>query len=105
MKLTDSAIERIRNLLAAYDHAIALRIGIVGGGCSGFNYTFSFAETVEEGDYVHQDGGVIVLVDPMSIMYLEDVTVDYTIDISGSMFVIDNPSAKTTCGCGTSFSV
>lgn len=105
MELTTTAINQIKTLVDSEADAIALRIGIIGGGCSGFNYTFSFAENIEDGDFVYEDNGVTIVVDPMSIMYLEEVTIDYKVDLSGSMFSIDNPSAKTTCGCGTSFSV
>lgn len=105
MKLTDSAVVQVSELIASEDNAIALRVGIVGGGCSGFNYTFSFVDKIDDGDFVFTDQDVTIVIDPMSHMYLEDSTLDFKVDLSGSLFTIDNPAAKTTCGCGTSFSV
>jgi iron-sulfur cluster insertion protein len=79
---------------------MSVRVAIVGGGCSGFQYNFTF-DTEKEDDW-HEDN---VLIDPMSFMYLNDATLDYTEDaLKGSAFVVKNPNAKTTCGCGSSFS-
>jgi len=105
MNLTEAAEQKVIELIEEEDDAIALRIGVVGGGCSGFNYAFGFAAKIEEGDIVVNDSDAIVVVDPMSFQYLADATIDYTKSIEGERFIIDNPSAATTCGCGTSFSV
>jgi len=105
MNLTDAAEQKVIELLETEDDAVALRIGVVGGGCSGFNYAFGFAEQIDEGDIVINDSGAVVVVDPMSYGYLAEATIDYTKNIEGERFVISNPTAQTTCGCGSSFSV
>jgi len=105
VNLTEAAEEKVIELIKHETDAIALRIGVVGGGCSGFNYAFGFASKIEDGDIVVNDSDAIVVVDPMSFQYLADATIDYTKNIEGERFVISNPSATTTCGCGTSFSV
>lgn len=105
MNLTEAAEQKVISLLNENDDAIALRIGVVGGGCSGFNYAFAFAEMIEDGDIVVNDSGAIVVVDPLSYQYLQGAEIDYKKDLSGEHFVINNPNAQTTCGCGTSFSV
>lgn len=106
MNLTESAENQIVKLVTETDDVIALRVGIVGGGCSGFNYTFSFADKIEDYDTVIDiNNEASVLVDTMSLNYLSTATIDYTSDIQGERFVINNPEAKTTCGCGSSFSV
>ncbi len=84
---------------------LKLRVYIIGGGCSGFQYGFAFEEEVEDGDFVMDNDGVQLMVDPMSFPYLMGSTVDYKEDLQGSRFVINNPNAKTTCGCGSSFSI
>jgi len=84
---------------------LMLRIYIQGGGCSGFQYGFNFDETVNDGDEVIETDGVKLLVDPMSLQYLTGAEVDYTEGLQGAQFVIRNPNASTTCGCGSSFSV
>lgn len=105
MNLTEAAEQKVMQLIDEHDDAVALRIGIVGGGCSGFNYVFTFAEEIEAGDTVINDSGAVVVCDPMSWSYLAGSTVDYQKDITGERFVINNPNAQTTCGCGSSFSV
>lgn len=82
-----------------------LRVYISGGGCSGFQYGFSFDETVNSDDIHIDRDGMVLLVDPLSIMYLTGATVDYKENLQGAQFVIDNPNASTTCGCGSSFSI
>jgi iron-sulfur cluster insertion protein len=77
---------------------------VSGGGCSGFQYGFTFDEQIEEGDFCVENGGVQLLVDPMSAQYLMGAEIDYKEDLQGAQFVIRNPNAKTTCGCGSSFS-
>ena len=78
---------------------------VSGGGCFGFQYNFTFDENVEEGDTLVANGGVTLLIDPMSIQYLTGAEIDYREDLEGSQFVIRNPNATTTCGCGSSFGV
>jgi iron-sulfur cluster insertion protein len=84
---------------------LKLRVFISGGGCSGFQYGFTFDEDVQEGDTEIQKAGVTLLVDPMSSQYLMGAEIDYTEGLSGAQFVIRNPNATTTCGCGSSFAM
>ncbi len=84
---------------------LMLRVYIQGGGCSGFQYGFQFDETVNEGDETVVTDGITMVVDPMSVQYLMGAEVDYTEGLQGAQFVIRNPNATTTCGCGSSFSV
>ena len=79
---------------------LKLRVFVQGGGCSGFQYGFTFDENTEEGDTSVENGGVTLLIDPMSIQYLAGAEIDYREDIEGAQFVIRNPNAATTCGCG-----
>lgn len=103
---TDSAASKVRDLIEEEGNAaLKLRVFISGGGCSGFQYGFSFDETVNEGDTVVEKAGVVLLVDPMSYQYLVGAEIDYTEGLEGAHFVIRNPNATTTCGCGSSFSV
>ena len=85
--------------------ALMLRVFISGGGCSGFQYGFTFDEKIGEGDTVIENEGVKLLVDPMSFQYLSGAEIDYSEGMEGAQFVIRNPNATTTCGCGSSFSV
>lgn len=104
--ITDSAANKVRTLIEEEgNEALKLRVFISGGGCSGFQYGFTFDETVNEGDTAVEKGGVIFLIDPMSYQYLAGSEVDYTEGLQGAQFVIRNPNASTTCGCGSSFSV
>jgi len=104
--LTEAAGEKINDLLAEEnDPALKLRTFVQGGGCSGFSYGFTFDSDVNEDDYVIEQHGCTILVDAMSMQYLQGATVDYVEEIMGSRFVINNPNAQTTCGCGSSFSV
>ncbi|SJM95030.1 iron-sulfur cluster insertion protein ErpA [Crenothrix polyspora] len=103
---TDSAAAKVRELIVEEGNDdLKLRVYVSGGGCSGFQYGFTFDEEVNEDDTRVINGGVTVLIDSMSIQYLTGAQVDYKEDVSGAQFVIRNPSAKTTCGCGSSFSV
>ncbi|HFC53793.1 MAG TPA: iron-sulfur cluster insertion protein ErpA [Gammaproteobacteria bacterium] len=102
---TDSAAAKVRELIAEEgDENLKLRVFISGGGCSGFQYGFTFDDTVNEGDTEVHKGGVTLLIDPMSFQYLAGAEIDYTEGLQGSQFVIRNPNAVTTCGCGSSFS-
>lgn len=103
---TDSAAEKVRDLLIDEGNPnLKLRVFVQGGGCSGFQYGFTFDEDVNEDDTALEKHGVQLLVDPMSFQYLVGAEIDYKEDIEGSQFVIRNPNASTTCGCGSSFSV
>lgn len=104
--VTDPARDRIRDLLIDEQNpALKLRIFVQGGGCSGFNYGFTFDEEVNDDDFSIDLGGVDLLVDSMSSQYLQGATIDYVEDLQGSQFKIVNPNAQTTCGCGSSFSM
>ena len=106
LQLSDNAANKIRQLvLEEQNPDLKLRVYIIGGGCSGFQYGFAFEEETEEGDFVIDKDGVVMMVDPMSFPYLIGSMVDYKEDLQGSRFVIENPNAKTTCGCGSSFSI
>ena len=83
---------------------LKLRVFISGGGCSGFQYGFTFDENIQDGDTSVEKNGVTLLVDPMSFQYLVGAEIDYKEDLEGAQFVIKNPNASTTCGCGSSFS-
>jgi iron-sulfur cluster insertion protein len=103
---TDAAAFKVRELINEEGNdALMLRVFISGGGCSGFQYGFTFDENVAEGDVVIDNAGVKLLVDPMSIQYLAGAEIDYSESLEGAQFVIRNPNATTTCGCGSSFSV
>jgi iron-sulfur cluster insertion protein len=103
---TDAAARKVAALIEDEgDPALKLRVYISGGGCSGFQYGFSFESTTEEGDFSFENQGVTLIVDPMSVQYLLDAEIDYREDLEGARFVIRNPNASTTCGCGSSFAV
>ncbi len=102
---TNAAAVKVRELITEEGNdALMLRVFISGGGCSGFQYGFTFDEKIEEGDTVIEKEGVKLLVDPMSFQYLAGAEIDYTEGLEGAQFVIRNPNATTTCGCGSSFS-
>ena len=104
--LTAAAAARVRRLVSEEGNpALNLRVFITGGGCSGFQYGFEFDEHREDDDLAVQRDEVTLLVDPLSLQYLMGAEVDFRESLSGSQFVIRNPNAKTTCGCGSSFSV
>lgn len=102
---TAAAADKVSELLHEEpDPDQKLRVFVTGGGCSGFQYGFKFEKDSEEGDTVVVRNGVTLLVDPMSVQYLLGAEIDYKESVEGSQFVIRNPNAKTTCGCGSSFS-
>ena len=106
MQFTAAAAAKVRELIAEEGNAdLKLRVYIQGGGCSGFQYGFEFDEGQTEDDLPIVTDGVTLLVDPLSLQYLMDATVDYSESLTGAQFVIRNPNAKTTCGCGSSFTV
>lgn len=103
---TDAAAIKVRQLIDEEgDDALMLRVFISGGGCSGFQYGFTFDQKESDGDTIVVNQGVKLLVDPMSVQYLMGAEIDYSEGLEGSQFVIRNPNASTTCGCGSSFSV
>lgn len=103
---TDAAAAKVKTLIEEEDNDnLKLRVFVSGGGCSGFQYGFTFAETIDDGDTVVEKSGVNLLVDPMSFQYLVGAEIDYTEGLEGAQFVIRNPNATTTCGCGSSFNV
>jgi iron-sulfur cluster insertion protein len=102
---TDSAAAKVADLIAEEGNPeLKLRVFVQGGGCSGFQYGFTFDDAVNEDDTLFEKNGVTLLVDSMSFQYLVGAEIDYKEDINGSQFVIKNPNATTTCGCGSSFS-
>ncbi|MFT7405782.1 iron-sulfur cluster insertion protein ErpA [Zhongshania sp.] len=106
LTLTDKAVTKVKNLVESESNDdLKLRVFVTGGGCSGFQYGFTFDEIAEEDDTLVQRDGVTVLVDPLSYQYIDGAQVDYTEGLEGSRFVVSNPNASTTCGCGSSFSV
>ena len=103
---TDAAAVKVKSLMEEEENdALKLRVFVTGGGCSGFQYGFTFDEIIQDGDTQVENGGVTLLVDSMSFQYLVGAEVDYKEGLEGSQFVIINPNATTTCGCGSSFSV
>lgn len=105
LKFTSAAARKVKQLIEEEgNHALKLRVFVSGGGCSGFQYGFTFDENVEEGDTQISNEGVLLLVDPMSYQYLAGAEIDYSEGLEGAQFVIRNPNATSTCGCGSSFS-
>lgn len=102
---TESAASKVKSLIEEEGNPdLMLRVFVAGGGCSGFQYGFTFDDNVESGDTEVDNGGVKLLIDPMSFMYLQGAEIDYAESLEGAQFVIRNPNATTTCGCGQSFS-
>jgi iron-sulfur cluster insertion protein len=103
---TDSAAAKVRELIDEEGNpALKLRVFVTGGGCSGFQYGFTFDEEVSDDDTRLEKAGVTLLIDPMSFQYLVGAEIDYSEGLEGAQFVIKNPNATSTCGCGSSFSV
>ena len=106
MKLESGAVAKLRDLVAEENNPnLMLRVFVQGGGCSGMSYGFTFDEVQNEDDFDFAYEDVKVIVDSMSMQYLQGSTINYKEDLMGASFVIDNPQAQTTCGCGSSFSV
>jgi iron-sulfur cluster insertion protein len=102
---TDNAANKVKQLIEEEGNAeLKLRVFVSGGGCSGFQYGFTFDEVANEDDTVMSKNGVQLLIDPMSFQYLVGAEIDYQENLEGAQFVIKNPNATTTCGCGSSFS-
>lgn len=103
---TDAAALKVKSLIEGEGNpALMLRVFVQGGGCSGMQYGFEFDEQAQDGDTCVENQGVKLLIDPMSVQYLGGAEIDYRENLEGSQFVIRNPNAVTTCGCGSSFSV
>lgn len=103
---TENAAEKVKSLIDEEGNPdLKLRVFVTGGGCSGFQYGFTFEETINEDDTALEKSGVTLLIDPMSYQYLAGAEIDYQEGLEGAQFVIKNPNASSTCGCGSSFSV
>lgn len=103
---SDSAVAKVRELVEEEGNPdLKLRVFVTGGGCSGFQYGFSFDDNQDDEDTVIEKDGAVLLVDPMSYQYLVGATIDYQEGLQGSQFVVQNPNASSTCGCGSSFSI
>lgn len=106
IEFSDAAAKKVASLVEEENNpALKLRVYVTGGGCSGFSYGFTFDEKVNEGDLTIEKESVTMVVDPMSLQYLVGGIVDYTEGLEGSRFLVNNPNATTTCGCGSSFSI
>ncbi|MGL9760538.1 MAG: iron-sulfur cluster insertion protein ErpA [Symbiopectobacterium sp.] len=106
LQFTDAAAKKVKILIADEENSgLKLRVYITGGGCSGFQYGFTFDDKINDGDMTIEKQGVTLVVDPISLQYLVGGSVDYTEGLEGSRFVVINPNAKSTCGCGSSFSI
>ncbi len=106
MNLETGAVEKLRELIAEEGNPnLMLRVFVQGGGCSGMSYGFTFDEVKNEDDFDFGYDEIRVVVDSMSMQYLQGATINYKEDLMGASFVIDNPQAQTTCGCGSSFSI
>ncbi len=106
LKITRDAVTRVNQLLETKGNPeLMLRVYIQGGGCSGFQYGFQFDDARQEDDISIEQEGIRVLVDMLSLQYLDGAEIDYKDDLMGSRFLVNNPNASTTCGCGSSFSI
>ncbi|MBL4697950.1 MAG: iron-sulfur cluster insertion protein ErpA [Phycisphaerales bacterium] len=106
--LTELAAKEVRTIVASQEleaEKVCLRIGVKGGGCSGFSYLLDLTETQKDTDEVFEQHGIKIIIDPKSLLYLSGVTVDFKDEIMGRGFVFNNPNASSSCGCGSSFSV
>ena len=103
--MTQDAIQRLLTMMAKKEKSVMLRVFVKGGGCSGFQYGFQFEEKSEQDDLQFENEGVKLLVDSMSLQYLMGSEIDFIDDLMGSRFVVNNPNAATTCGCGSSFAL
>lgn len=106
IEFSDAAAKKVKSLIDEEENPdLKLRVYVTGGGCSGFQYGFTFDEKVNDGDTTIDKHAVTLVVDPMSLQYLVGGEVDYTEGLEGSRFLVNNPNAQTTCGCGSSFSI
>jgi len=106
IEITENCVSKVQELIAEERNPnLKLRVFVQGGGCSGMQYGFTFDEVANEDDFEIERNGVVFLIDAMSGQYLSESKIDYKDDLNGSQFVIQNPNAQTTCGCGSSFSI
>ena len=106
MSFTNAAASKVRTLIDDEGNEnLKLRVFVTGGGCSGFEYGFTFDEDVDEEDTMVENSGVTLVVDSLSFQYLAGAEIDFSEDLQGSRFIVTNPNADTTCGCGNSFSI
>ena len=106
LTFTDAAANKVKSLIEGEENPnLRLRVYITGGGCSGFQYGFTFDDQINDGDLTIENQNVGLVVDPMSLQYLIGGTVDYVEGLEGSRFIVNNPNASSTCGCGSSFSI
>ncbi|WP_028480980.1 iron-sulfur cluster insertion protein ErpA [Pseudovibrio exalbescens] len=103
--LTDNAVKRVAKILSNEPEGTVLRVSVEGGGCSGFQYKYDLVTEREDDDLVLERDGAVVLIDPISVQYMEGSVIDFVTDIIGQSFQIKNPQATAGCGCGTSFSI
>jgi len=106
--LSELAAKEVKNIIASQEldaEGVRLRVGVKGGGCSGFSYLLDLTETQKDSDEVFEQHGIKIIIDPKSMLYLSGVTVDFKDEIMGRGFVFNNPNATSSCGCGSSFSV
>ncbi len=104
ISLTDKAASKIKEMVKSEnDEAMSLRLGVKGGGCSGFNYSLSFEKNISENDQVFSEKGITIVIDPQSYIYLSGTKLDFIDSLNGSGFTFSNPNAAKTCGCGSSF--
>jgi iron-sulfur cluster assembly accessory protein len=103
--ISDRAARRIAQILKAEDQPMMLRLAVTGGGCSGFQYNFALDDARTDDDLVLEKDGATVLIDPVSLDFLQGAEIDFTDDLIGQAFKVNNPNATASCGCGTSFSV
>ena len=104
LTLTPKAVEMVKEAMTRESlTGYGIRVGVVGGGCSGFQYSMDFENAERDGDAVYETDGLKLFVDPMSSMYLQGVSVDYVVGLQGAGFKFNNPNARNTCGCGQSF--
>jgi len=104
-KVTDRAFARLSEIAQASGDAKPLRVAVEGGGCSGFQYEIALTESAEDDDLVLEKGGATVLIDPVSLPFLQNAVIDFSDELIGARFVVENPNATSSCGCGTSFSI
>ncbi len=106
MTFTDNAANKVQSLITEEgNNKLKLRVYVTGGGCSGFQYGFAFEEDIKDDDTIIENKGASLVVDPLSYQYLVGSKIDYVEGLEGSRFIVDNPLATTTCGCGASFSI
>jgi iron-sulfur cluster assembly accessory protein len=103
--ISSRAAKRIAAILAAEDHPTMLRLAVTGGGCSGYSYNFALDDARLDGDLLLEEAGARILIDPVSLDFLAGAEIDFSDDLMGQSFKVNNPNATSSCGCGTSFSV